>query len=77
MSLLFNYCTSIAKNESPSKIFDWKIYLYRFLYDFRLLKRLKHKQKPPHQVEVSFFLNTISNHEDRLGRLGCMGCDEV
>ena len=77
MSLLFNYCTSIAKNESPSKIFDWKIYLYRLLYDFLLLKRLKHKQKPPHSVKASCFINTILSHEDQLGRLGCMDYDEV
>ena len=77
MSLLFNYCTSIAKNESPSKIFDWKIYLYRLLYDFPLFKRLKHKQKPPHLVEASCFINTILSHEGQLGRLGCMGYDEV
>ena len=77
MSLLFNYWTIIAKNESPSKIFDWKIYLYRLLYDFLLLKRLKHKQKPPHSVKVSCFINTILSHEDQLGRLGYMGCDGV
>ncbi len=77
MSLLFNYCTSIAKNESPSKIFDWKIYLYRLLYDFPLFKRLKHKQKPPHLVEASCFINTILSRVGQLGRLGCMGCDGV
>ena len=77
MSLLFNYCTSIAKNESPSKIFDWKIYLYRLLYDFPLFKRLKLKQKPPHQVEASCFINTILSRVGQLGRLGCMGYDEV
>ena len=25
----------------------------------------------------ALFINTISNHEGQLGRLGCMGCDVV
>ena len=43
--------------------------------DFRRV--LKHKQKPPHQVEVISFINTVLSHEGQLGRLGCMGCDGV
>ena len=45
--------------------------------DSPLLKRLKHKQKPPHQVEAISFINTILSHVGQLGRLGCMGYDEV
>ena len=37
MSLLFYYWTSITEFESPSKIFDWKIYLYSlFVNSFNL-----------------------------------------
>ena len=74
MSLLFNYCTSIAKNENPSKIFDRKIYLYNFQWWF--LPPID-EEKPPHSVEASCFINTILSHEDQLGRLGYMGCDGV
>ena len=74
MSLLFNYWTSITEFESPSKNFDWKIYLYSFRKRFNLSI---HEEKPPHKVKAVFFINTISSHEGQLGRLGCMGCDGV
>ena len=78
MSLLFNYWTSITKNESPSKIFDWKIYLYGFLSTFIMMcKSSSTREKPPHNVEAICFVNTILSHVDQLGRLDCKDCDEV
>ena len=35
------------------------------------------EEKPPHQVEASCFINTILSRVGQLGRLGCMGYDEV
>ena len=43
----------------------------------RFSKSIKHKQKPPHQVEVISFINTILSRVGQLGRLGCMDYDEV
>ena len=55
MSLLFYYWTSITEIESPSKIFDWKIYLYSFLSSFVMTcQSSSRREKPPHQVEASF-----------------------
>ena len=52
-------------------------YISIVLIHFPSLKLLKYKQKPPHYVEASYFINTILSHEGQLGRLGCMDCDEV
>ena len=35
------------------------------------------EEKPPHQVEVISFINTILSRVGQLGRLGCMGYDGV
>ena len=40
-------------------------------------KVIKTQEKPPHQVEAISFINTILSRVGQLGRLGCMGYDEV
>ena len=50
----------------------------KYIYiDFLAIYFSYTQRKPPHLVEAISFINTILNHEDRLGRLGCRGCDGV
>ena len=50
----------------------------KYIYiDFLAIYFSYTQRKPPHYVEAISFINTILSHEGQLGRLGCMGCDEV
>ena len=50
----------------------------KYIYiDFLAIYFSIHEEKPPHQVEASYFINTILSHENQLESLGYMDCDVV
>ena len=73
MSLLFNYCTSIAKNESPSKIFVQKIYLYGFLIQIDLILTYKTQTKTSTLSGGNLFYQYNFKSRGSTGNVGLYG----